>query len=97
MRFSLFTHGDVADRSRHQDSLRAFQRAQHDLDRELASIFPPSIQLNPGTDLLRKRVFRGSESVREQPFREPLRNDILHLLSYEFIAPVPELLLRLNI
>ena len=34
MRFGLFAHGDVADRRRHQDALGAFERAQHDLDRE---------------------------------------------------------------
>ena len=34
MRFGLLAHADVADRRRHQDALGAFQRAQHDLDRE---------------------------------------------------------------
>src|SRR6202521_938685 len=97
MRFVFFARGDVADRSRHQDSLGAFQRAQHDLDWKIASIFPPTGELNPRTDLLRQRVFRGSKSVRDQPFREALRNNVLHLLPYELIAAVSELFLRLNI
>ena len=34
-------HADVADRRRHQDALGALQRAQHDLDRELAAVLAP--------------------------------------------------------
>src|ERR1700731_691885 len=97
MRFVFFAPGDVTDRRRHQDSFGAFQRAQHDLDWKIASILPPTGELNPRTDLLRQRVFRGSKSVGDQPFREALRNDVLHLLPYELIAAVSELFLRLNI
>src|SRR6202521_2297046 len=97
MLFRILAHADVADRCRHQDSFRAFQRAQHDLDRELNSILPPSVELNPRTDLLRQRLSRGSGAIRDQPFRETFRNDVLHLLPYEFIAVVSELFLRLHI
>ena len=97
LRFGLFARGDVADRCRHQDSFGAFQRAQHDLDGKLTSILPPPSELNPRTDLLRQRVFRRSKIVRDQPFREALGNDVLHLLPYQFIAAVSELFLRLNI
>src|ERR1700674_3577825 len=92
-----FAHADVADRCRHQDSFGAFQRAQHDLDRKVASILPPPSELNPCSHLLCQRVFRGSKTVREQPFCETLRNDVLHLLPYEFITVVSELFLRLQI
>ncbi len=36
-------------------------------------------------------------AVRDQPLREALRNDVLHLLPEEFVAAVSELLLRLHI
>src|ERR1700730_16091048 len=97
MRIGVFAHANVADRCRHQDSLSAFQRAQHDLNRKLASILPPPGELNPCTDLLRQRLSRGSRTVSDQSFRETFRNDVLHLLPYEFIAAVSELFLRLNI
>jgi hypothetical protein len=77
--------------------IAAVTRTQHDLDGKLTSILPPPSELDPRSDLLCQRVRRGSKTVRDQPFREPLRNDVLHLLPYEFIAAVPELFLRLNI
>ena len=40
---------------------------------------------------------RGSASVSDQSFRETFRNDVLDLLSQEFIAAVSELFLRLKI
>src|SRR5664280_1605745 len=88
---------DIADRCRHQDSFCAFQRAQHDLDRKLTSVLPPRGELYPHTDLLRQRVSRGSRTVSDQPLREALWNDVLHLLTYELIAAVSQLFLRLNI
>ena len=36
-------------------------------------------------------------AVRDQPFREALRNDVLHLLPEKLIAAISELLLRLDI
>ena len=59
--FGCFPRGDVADRRGHQDSFGAFQRAQHHLDRKLAAILSPPGELNPRADLLRQRVFRGSQ------------------------------------
>ena len=97
MFFRILAHADVADRRRHQDSIGAVQRAQHDLDRKFASVLAPSGELDPRSDLLCQRVFRGSQTVRVQPFREALRNDVLYLPPQEFIAVVPELFLRLNI
>src|ERR1700676_3366281 len=94
MRIGVFAHANVADRCRHQDSLSAFQRAQHDLDRKLTSILPPPGELNPCTDLLRQRLSRGSRTVSDQSFRETFRNDVLHLLPYEFIAAVSEMFLH---
>ena len=97
MLFRGLAHADVADRRRHQDSFGAFQRAQHDLDRKLAAVLAPPGELDPGADLLRQRVLRGSKIVRDQPFREALRNDVRHLLPEELVAAVAELLLRLQI
>ncbi len=97
MRGRSLAHADVADRCRHQDSLVILQRAQHDLDGKLAFILAPPNEFNPGADLLRQRFRRASGTVGDQPFREALRNDVLHFLSDEFIAAVSELLLRLNI
>ena len=54
-------------------------------------------KLDPRANLLRQRVRGASRSVRDQPFREAFRNDVLHLLPDEFIAAVSELFLRLNI
>ncbi len=54
-------------------------------------------ELDPRADLLRQRFRRASRAVRDQPFRESFRNDVLYLLPEEFIAAVSELLLRLNI
>src|ERR1700730_2286333 len=97
MLFRSLAHADVADRCRHQGSLVALQRTQHDLNRNLAAVLPPPEELNPRTDLLRQRVGRGAMSIRDQSFRESLGNDVLHLLTHEFIAAVSELLLRLDI
>ena len=97
MRFRIFAHADVPDRRRHQDAFGAFERAQHDLNRKLTSIPSPSVQFNSRSDLLRQCLGCGSGTVRDQPFRETLRNDVLYLLPYQFIAAVSELLFRLNI
>src|ERR1700674_1774595 len=97
MLFRILAHADVADRCRDQDSFGAFQRAQHDLDREIAPILPPPAELDPRTDLLCQRLSRGSGTVSDQPFCESFRNYVLYLLPYEVIAVVSELFLRLKI
>ena len=95
--FRGLAHADVADRRRHQRSLRAFQRAQHDLDRKLAAVLAPSGELDPAADLLRRLAFRKPKVVSHQPFREAFRNDVRYLLPHEFVAVVAELLLGLQI
>jgi hypothetical protein len=97
MLFRRFAHADVADRRGDQDALGAFQRAQHQLDRKFAAILAPRDKLDPGADLLRQRLRRGSRAVRDQPLGKALRNDGLDLLPDEFVAAVPELLLRLQV
>ena len=97
MLFRSLAHADVADRRRHQRSFGALQRAQHDLDRERAAVLAPRGELDTRADLLVQRVFRGAEIVRDQPFREALRDDVRHLLPEQLVAAVAELLLRLNI
>src|SRR5580692_8248245 len=97
MLFGGLAHADVADRRRHERSFRAFQRAQHDLDRKLGSILALGNKLDPGSDLLRQRLCRTSRAVRYEPLGKSLRNNVFHLLPDQFIAAVSELLLRLHI
>src|SRR6202043_1625001 len=47
MLLGFLAFGDVSNGCRHQDSVSAFERAEHDLDGKLAAIFPPSSELNP--------------------------------------------------
>ena len=61
------------------------------------AVLPPCNELDPGPDLLRQRLFRGSQVVRDQPFREAFRNDVCDLLPKEFVAAVSELFLGLNV
>ena len=97
MLFGLSADADVADRRRHQNSFGAFQRAQHDLDRKLATILALPDQFDPGTDLLRQRIRRRSKAIRDQPFRKTVRNDVGHLLTQQFVAAISELLFRLEV
>ncbi len=55
---AVLAHADVADGCRDQDSLGAFERAEHDLDRKLAAILAPSGELDSGSDLLCQRFGR---------------------------------------
>src|SRR5271168_4775281 len=97
MLFRCLAHADIADCGCHQNSFGTLQRTQHDFDRKLASILPPSIKLNARPYLLRQRIFSRSKTIRYQPFREALWDDIPYFLSYELIAAIPELFLRLDI
>src|SRR3979411_65867 len=97
MPFRLLARADVADRRRHQDSLVAFQRAQHQLDRKLAAILPPPGEFEAHADLLRQRGLRGSKTVGEQPLGKAFRNDVSDFLTKELVAAVPELFFRLKI
>ena len=97
MRLGLLARGDVANRRGHQDSFRARQRTQHELDWKLASILASPVQFDPHADLLPQRVLGGPKAVSDQPFGKALRDDILHLLAQKFVAAVAELFLRLKI
>src|SRR3984893_10102511 len=97
MPFRVLADADVADRRRYQTSFGAFQRTQHDLDRKFGSVLALTDQLDPGTDLLRQRVRRGSEAIREQALRKTVRNNIRYLLPQKFVAAISELLLRLKV
>src|SRR5580658_5744241 len=97
MLFRALANADVADRGSHQDSLGTFERTQHDLDWEISSILAPPDEFKPCPDLLSECIRCGSKVVRDQPFREALWNDVLHLLTDKFITKVSELFLRLQI
>ena len=97
MFFSSLPHRDIANSCGDQYPFRIFQRAQHDLDGELASILTPRGKLDARADLLCKCLRRGPRTVRDQPFCEPLRNDARYLLPYQLVAGVSELSLCLNI
>ncbi len=65
-------HADVADRGGDQDSLRALQRAEHDLDRKAAAVLAPAGEFDTGADLLRQRLrgasgFVGRSAARRSP------------------------------
>src|ERR1019366_3866569 len=86
----LYSCSDVTNGCRHQDSFWTLQRAQHDLDGEIAAILAASLEFNPRTNLLRQRLSRSSGTVSEQPFREAPLDDVLDLLAEEFVAVVSE-------
>src|SRR5450756_1233794 len=91
------THADVTDRRGYQNSSRAFQGAQHDLNRKFGAVLALPDQFDSGADLLRQRVRRGPKTVREQPFGKTIWNDVGDLLPKELVAAISELLLRLQI
>ena len=98
MALSSFANTDVANRRRHQNAFRAFERTQHELDGKLASILASSGEFNSRTaDLLRSRIFRRSKIISDQPFREPHRNDVHYLAPCQLIPTVSELFLSLQI
>ena len=95
--FGIPAHADIADRGRDQRSFRALQRTQHDLDRKFAAVLAQGVELDPGADPLRQRVFGGAQIVGHQPFRKPFRNDVGDFLAQQFVAAVTELLLGLDV
>jgi hypothetical protein len=56
-----------------------------------------SDKFNPGADLLCQRVLGGPQTIRDQPFRKTVWNDVRHLLTQEFVAAISELLFRLEV
>src|SRR5580658_3327884 len=97
MPLSVLAHGDVANCRGHQNSLGAFEGAQHDLDGKLGPILSPPDELNSRPDLLRQCLGCGTGSVGDQPLRETLQNNALHLLAYQLIAAISKLAFRLDI
>src|SRR6202522_3915407 len=94
MMFRALADTDVADRRRHQNSFGAFERTQHDLDRELGTILPPPSELDPGADLLCQCILCGPKTIRDQPFRKALWNNVGYFLSKEIGAAISTMLLR---
>ena len=97
MLFGIVADGNITNGRSHQDSFGAFQRAEHDLNGEAASILAQPVQFNSRANLLRQRLGRGAGSVGDQPFRKAFGNDVRDLLAQKLIAAVAELLLRLGI
>ena len=79
MPFGLLSDADIADRSRHQNSFGAFERAQHDFEGKFAVVFPPTDEFDSGADLLCQCVRGASRTVGDQPFGKALRNDLFTL------------------
>ena len=73
------------------------ERAQHDLDGELAAVLAPPDQLDAGADLLGQRIRGGPSAVGDQPLGEALGDDVRDLLADQFVAAVAELLLGLDV
>ena len=64
----------------------ALERAQHDLDRELAAVLAERDELDAGADLLGQRVGRGPQVVGDQPLGEALGDDVRDPLTEEVVA-----------
>jgi len=92
-----FAQSDVPDGRSDQDAVGILERTQHDLNGKLASVFPPSIQLDLCTDMLYRCVSDVPFPLLDQQFREARGNDFLHLLSKKFVTTVSELFLRLHV
>src|SRR6202795_3736540 len=80
--FAVLAGADVAD---HQDSLGAFERAQHDLNRKLAAILPSPRELDPRSDLQGQGILPTSQSTRQQALGKALRNDVFQILPEQFV------------
>ena len=55
------------------------------------------MEFDAGSHLRDDWIAGGSGPMHKQSLRKASRNDVLHLLPYEFVTTVSELLLRLNI
>src|ERR1700722_4478882 len=97
MLLGILAHANIADRRCYQDSFGTFERAEHDLQRKLASVLAPPHKFNSGADLLCQCLRRASGAVSDQPFRKTLRNDVSYFLSYQLVSAVSKLVFRLNI
>jgi hypothetical protein len=94
------TRRDVANDRRHEKPFGALQRAENELDRERASIFRASNELDSGAtgaNALRAWVFLRSKPLREDPLGDTFWNDVLYLPAGERAAGISELLFRLRI
>ena len=89
--FRLSARADIAD---HQNSLGAFERTQHDLDRKFAAILAPARQFRFGADL---KCERRGKTIIDQALCNALRNDLLDVLPKQFIATIAEFLLGLKV
>ena len=88
---------DVADGRGDEDALGALERAEHDLDRELAAVPAQGDELDPGADLLGQGVGRRAQVVGDDPLGEALRDDVRDRLADELVTAVAELLLGLDV
>ncbi len=93
----ILARADVAYCGRDENSLVAFERTEHDLDRKFAAVAASPVQLDAGADLLGKRVLGRSQVVGDQPLRKAFGNDVRDLLPEQFIAPVAELFFGLKV
>ena len=91
------SHGDVADRRRDQRAFGTLDRAEHDLDRELAAVLAPPRSLDPGAHLTHARGFAVEVPILDVPAVQPSRDQELHRLPGELVAAVAELPLGLDV
>jgi hypothetical protein len=80
IQFRSLARAYIADHCRYQDSIDAFQRAQHDFNRKFATILVEFGKLNPHPDLLRQGFDRTSRSICDQPFCKTMGKNGLYLL-----------------
>jgi hypothetical protein len=96
LHLGLFALRNVANGRSDEDSLRTFQRTQHDLDGEFPAIFGEPVKLNVRPSPY-EGAARNSGIVRKQAFGKAFWNDAGDLLADKFIARISKIFLGLNI
>src|SRR5580692_7514859 len=97
MLFRFSAHADVANRGRHQNAFGAVQGAQHDFNGKLGSVLAARDQLDARADLLRQRVFGGTQAIRHQPLRKTFGSDVLHFLAHHLVGAISKVFFGLDV
>ena len=79
------------------DAVGAFERAQHDLDGELAAILAPPVSSIPVPICCASASSADRRSSAISRSAKPSGNDVLDLLPEQLVAAVAELLLGLHV
>src|SRR5207302_4250479 len=86
--FSLFTLGDVHNRSQDHHPLFGLQRIQTDLDRKLAAILPQAVEITTGAHGPRRGIGDEAVAISRMMRVETLRHEHFDRLSQQLVAVV---------